>query len=273
MFERPAILIQSVPLVRSPYRPPPLSPVSLRGPRPLQFGQLGQLVSVNPNVNVSIQTGIEQYLFPAGLLAGGAGMFVLGTAIPKDVRPWTTIAGLALLGAGVGVLVYRGLKKGGGAPAPAAPATPSGGISTTTPGGPPSFVPPSMDNFRTLQMEVVSPAPDQTIQSSGGFLFFGSKSIPVVLRLYNPASEEVTFNLDFAWDEFPGFTGYNRDIGRGTTSFQVKLGPGEEKNQTFDLPIQTTQSWTQMQVALAIYKKRTPVEVQQLLSNITFTVV
>lgn len=263
-----------------------IKPVRLAGyrPRPVCLGhvdQLGQLVTlsptISPNINVEVQTGLDQYILPIGLMAAGVATFVLGTALPKKTRPVTTISGLGLVAGGVGVILYRSWKKGSAAPtpgqAPAAPAPPSGAIPVgTNAADTPAFQPPSMNAFNSLQIQVVSPAPDQSIGSTGGFLFLGTKKIPVQLRMYNPTGEAVTFNLDFVWDESPGFTGYDRGAYHGTTSFQVTLGPGEEKNQNFELPIQTDVSWTQIQAALAIYKKRTPMENPQLLSNITFTV-
>jgi len=258
------VRIQSISLAA--YRPPPARPF-VRRPH------VGQLVSVSPNVQVSVNTGIEQYLFPVGLMAGGGAMFVLGTTIPDKLRFLTTLAGLGLLATGVGVLIYRGTKGGGAAAAPAAPPPPSGGVpvDSSAPSAP-AFQPPTVDSFRSLQLQVVSPQPDQSISHSGGFLGFGSKTIPVQLRMFNPSGDQITFNLDFTWDEFPAFTGYDRGQYHGSTSFQVTLGANEEKNQTFDLPMQTDVSWTQMQVDMQIYKKRTPDEVQQMLSNITFTV-
>ncbi len=244
--------------------------------------KVGQLVTlsptISPNIQLEIQTGIDQYLLPLGLMAGGVAAFVLGTALPKKVRPVATISGLVFVAGGIGVILYRSWKKSQAAApaapaAPAPPPVPSGGVPVESGGtAPPAFTPPTNDAFNGLQFQVVSPAPDQSISSSGGFLLFGSKKIPVQLRMYNPSNENVTFNLDFVWDELPGFTGYNRGQFHGSQSFQVTLGPNEEKNQTFDLPIQTDVSWTQMQVALGIFKKRTPLERDQLLSNITFTV-
>jgi hypothetical protein len=256
-----------------------IKPVRLAAWRPRPLGQLVTLnPTISPNIQVEVQTGLDQYILPIGLMGGGVALFVLGTALEKKMRPVTTIAGLALVASGVGVTVYRSWKKSSAAPAPApaapaAPPPPSGGIPVgTDAASTPAFQPPSADAFNSLQIQIVSPGPDQSIGSTGGFLFLGTKKIPVQLRMYNPSSEAVTFNLDFVWDEMPGFTGYDRGQYHGTSSFQVTLGPGEEKNQTFELPIQTDVTWTQIQTALAIYKKRTPLENEQLLSNITFTV-
>lgn len=261
-----------------------LQPIRMGGFRSnFQPFRMGQLIDIkptfNPSIQVKVETGIERYLLPIGLLASGVAAFVLGTALPTKWRPATTISGLGLVGAGVGVFLYRGLKKADGAapapggPAPVLPPPPSGGQAVTTESsGPQAFQPPTLDGFNSIQFQVVSPASGQTIGSSGGFLFFGSKKIPVQLRMYNPTNESVTFNLDFAWDEAPGFTGYDRGLFRGTQSFQVTLGPNEQKNQTFDLPIRTDVSWTQIQTALSIYKKRTPLENSQMIANLSFTV-
>lgn len=260
-------------------RPVRLQPVRLATFRshfePFRLGvpqRLGQLVSLNPNIQVQVQTGIEQYLLPIGLMAGGVAAFVLGTALPKGTRPVTTITGLGFVAAGVGVILYRAWKKPGAAPAAPPPPPPSGGVPVGADSSAPGFQPPSNDAFNGLQIQVVSPGPDQSIGASGGFFLFGSKKIPVQLRMYNPSNEQTTFNLDFVWDEMPAVAGYNRGQYHGSYSVQVTLGPNEEKNQTIELPIQADVSWTQIQVALALYKKRTPFEREQLLSNITFTV-
>jgi hypothetical protein len=259
-----------------------LRPVRLAGYRPVRLGQLVTLnPTISPNIQVQVQTGFEQYLLPVGLMAGGVSAFVLGTALPKNLRPVTTISGLGLVLSGVGVILYRAWQKSKAAAAaapgqatPAAPPPPSGGIPVTSDvAGAPAFQPPTTDAFNMLQIQVVSPGPDQQVSSSGGFLFFGQKTFPVQLRMFNPSGETVTFNLDFVWDESPGFTGYSRGQYHGTKSFQVTLGPNEEKNQSFDLPIQTDVPWTQIQGALALYKKRTPAENEQLVSNTTFTIV
>lgn len=237
--------------------------------------RMGQLVTVNPQIQVSVNTGIEQYLFPVGLMAGGGASFLVGTAFPQSVRPITTILGLALVASGVGVLIYRGTK--GSAPAAApAPAAPTGGVPIASGPGqapPPSFTPPTQDAFAALQISVVSPQSGQTISSVGGFLGFGSKSIPIQLQMYNPSADPVTFNLNFAWDEMPSLAGYDRGQYHGTQSFQVTIPGGQVQNQTFNLTIQTDVSWSQMQADAQVYTQRTPQENQQLLANLTFTVV
>ncbi len=254
MFERPAVNIQSIP-IRS-FRPAPR--------------RLGQLVSLNPNVQVQVNTGLEQYLFPVGLMLGGGASFLVGTALPDGAKPATTLVGVGLILSGVGLLIYRGLNK----PAAAAPAAPSGGVPVSSGQNPPAFTPPPPDAFRALQLVIVSPQADQQLSSEGGVLGWltGQKTIPVQLRMYNPSSTPVTFNLDFAWDEYPSFGGYDRTHVQGAKSFQVSLGAGEQKNQTFDLPVQTSDTWSQIQASLQMYTRRTPQESQQLLGNLTFTV-
>lgn len=251
-----------------------LRPIPVRRALPVYRAadrKMGQLVTVNPRIDVSVNTGIEQYLFPIGLMAGGGATFVLGSAVPPSIKPITTVAGLALLASGVGVLLYRGMKGSAPAPAPGAPA--SGGVPVTSQTPPPAYQPAPQDAFRSIQIAVASPQSGQTISSSGGFLGLGSKSIPVQLQMYNPSPVDVTFNLNFSWDELPSLVGYDRGRYRGTQSFQVTLAAGQVQNQTFSLPIQADVSWSQMQADLQVYTQRTPQENQQLLSNLTFTVV
>jgi hypothetical protein len=256
-----------------------LRQVPLRGYAPQNYRpaprRIGQLVSVNPQVTVAVNTGIEQYLFPVGLMLGGGASFLVGTAFPMGVRPYTTVVGLALVASGVGVLIYRGTKANPpAAAAPAAPAPTGGTPIATAPGQPPpaSFTPAPVDAFSTIQVSLISPQPDQTIQSAGGFLGVGTKNIPVQVSLYNPSAVDVTFNLNFAWDEMASLVGYSYTPAHGTQSFQVTIPAGQVQNQTFNLPVQSSPGWSQMQADLQVYTQRSPQDNQQLLQNITFTV-
>lgn len=236
---------------------------------PMFGNKLGQLVSVNPNVQLTIKTGIENYMFPIGLIAGGGASLLLGTAIPENFRSITTVIGLGLIGWGV----YTLIKGPGGASVPAGPSVPppppTGSAPATS--SPPAFTPPTASAFSQLQFQLLSPQPDQTIEHLGNI--FTSDRIPVVMMIYNPSGETVTFNLQFEWDEFPSIIGYNRAPNHGSKTFQMTLGPGEQKNETFELPYQSSGfGTTAMSVNLAIYKKRTPDENPFLLSNTTFNV-
>lgn len=259
-----------------------ITPVPIMGQRPLLYRMfedapkrgMGQLVSVNPNLQVQVNTGIEQYLFPVGLMAAGGASFLAGTALPPEAKSWTTLIGLALLGSGVGVLIYRGLNpasKGGSAPAPA----PSGAIPASGGGAvaapPPAFAAPPPDAFAALQISVLSPVSGQSVQAVGGFLGLGTKSIPMQVQLYNPSPVDVTFTLNFTWDEMPSLAGYNRGSFHGSKAFQVTLKAGQVQNQEFDLPIQADVTWSLMNVDTQIYSQRTPAENPQLLSNLTFS--
>jgi len=236
------------------------------------FGQrMGQgLVTVNPNVNLTIQTGIEKYMFPIGLMAGGAASFLVGSVIPEGFRPITTIIGLGLVGWGVYVLLKGG--PGGSAPAgPAAPPPPPPAGAAPATASPAAFTPPTASAFSQLQTQLTSPQPDQTIEHLGGL--FSSDRIPIVMTIYNPSGETVTFNMNFEWDEFPSMIGYNRAPNHGSKTFQMSLGPNEQKNETFELPYQSSGFATSaMSVNLAIYKQRTAGENPILISNTTFNV-
>lgn len=261
------------------YRPRFSSPALMSGNlrsqvKPLPpFGQrMGQgLVTVNPNVNLTIQTGIEKYMFPIGLMAGGAASFLVGSVIPENFRPITTIIGLGLVGWGVYTLL-KGGPGGSAAPAgPAAPPPPPPTGSAPATASPAAYTPPTASAFSQLQIQLTSPQPDQTIEHLGNI--FTSDRIPVVMTIYNPSGETVTFNMNFEWDEFPSMVGYNRAPNHGTKTFQMTLGPNEQKNETFELPYQSSGFATSaMSVNLAIYKQRTAGENPILISNTTFNV-
>lgn len=255
--------------LRGAYRP------AFASPRPMLSssrnpGRLGQLVTVNPNVSVNVQTGLEKYLFPVGLMAAGGASFIVGTVIPPSLKVVTTLSGLGLIGWGVYVLIKGGTSAAGAAPA-APPPPPTG--ATPIEASPQPFVPPSMPAFNMVQIEMVSPIDNATLSSVGTFLGIGIPKIPVMLRLYNPAQEAVTFNLEFEWDEFATVADINRSPRHGTQVFQVSLGPGEEKNQEFDLVVQTGGYSSSISIALSLFKKRVPNENHWLVMTKTFTLV
>lgn len=273
--QRPAVFTHAVrPQVvrllgaQAPVYAPP-RPRNLMSPQ----NRIGQLVTVNPNVQVTVQTGLEKYLFPVGLMAAGGASFIVGTVVPPAFKIATTLAGLGLIGWGVYVLIKGGTSSGGPAPAgvPAAtPPPPTGATSVET--SPPPFVPPTVQAFNQVAIEMIAPTADGNVSSVGTFLGIGTKKIPVQLSLYNPSPEGVTFNLVFEWDEQGSSFGYSLSPVHGSKEYQVTLAPGEARNQPFDLPIVTTGSTGQMNVGLGLFKRRVPNENRFLIMTRTFTV-
>lgn len=244
-------------------------------PRPRHLmasgSKLGQLVTVSPNVQVTVQTGIEKYLFPVGLMAAGGASFLVGTTLPSAYKVVTTLAGVGLIGWGVYILIKGGTGAGAAPPgAPATPTPPTGATSVET--SPQPFVPPTVMAFNQLQSEMVSPGPDGNVSSVGTFLGIGTKKVPIVMRFYNPTKEPVTFHLAFDWDEQGSAFGYSLSPQHGSKEFQVTIGPEEQKNLDFELPIVTTGSTGQMNVGLSVSKKRVPNENKFLIMTRTFTV-
>jgi hypothetical protein len=252
------------------YRPAYAAPSPIRATA-ARGGRLGQLVTVNPNVSVNVQTGLEKYLFPVGLMAAGGASFIVGTVIPPSLKVVTTLSGLGLIGWGVFVLIKGGTSGGAAGAAPAATPPPPTG-ATPIEASPQPFVPPSVPAFNMVQIEMVSPIDNATIGSVGTFLGIGTPKIPIMLRLYNPTPEAVTFNLEFEWDEFATVADFNRAPQHGTQVFQVSLGPNEEKNQEFDLVIKTGGYSSSISIALSLFKKRVPNENHWLVMTKTFTV-
>lgn len=266
LLDRPPIPAQVLfrPAFRHPARPP----------------LMGQLVQVNPQVQipkieapVTIQFGLGGLPLSIGLFAASGLTFLIRSQLPDG---WPKTVAL-LVGAGLGVGGVANLVIPPKAAAPAAPAPLPGPAplpSGATAAGDKSagFAPASAPAFTRVQIEVVSPKPDQEIDHTGTFLGVGTPKIPILLRLYNPSAENVTFNLEFEWDEFPTVIGYNREPNHGSKAFQVTLAPNEERNQTFDLPVQTEGFSTSITVGLSMYKKRTPEENRILAATWTFSV-
>lgn len=223
---------------------------------------------------VSIQLGLGSLPLSIGLFAGAGVAFLVRSGVPEGwPQTVATVVGAGLAVGGIANLIIP--PKAPHPPPPAAPAAPPG--PPPPPSGaaapeekPAGFTPPSVPAFTRIQLEVVSPKPDQEIKHTGWFLV-GDK-IPVVIRMYNPTDESVTVNLEFEWDEFPGLIGYTKESHHGSKAFQVTLAAKEQRNDTFELPVQSGSSWTSLNVALAIYKKRMPEENRFLLQNLTFTV-
>lgn len=259
--------------LRPQYHPAPYRPRLAQNP----FVEVKPQVSVPISAPISAPINIELGGLPLSIgLFAGAGLAFLVQGSLSEGWPKTT-ALITGTGLAVGGIVNLLLPKKASPPAaPAAPAAPpapppppSGAVSSGEKA--PGFTPPSMPAFANVQVEMTSPDPDQEISHTGTFLGIGSPKIPVQLRLYNPMDEAVTLNFEFEWDEYPSIIGYNRASNHGSQTFQVTLGPKEERNETFPLPIIST-GWTTLSVALSLYKKRTPDENRLLIMTRTFSV-
>jgi hypothetical protein len=257
----------------------PLAPAWRPSPRPF----LSQLVEVRPQVTIPISAPITTPInidlgslpLSIGLFAGSGITFLVRSGVPEGwPQAAATVVGSGLALAGV---VNLFLKKSAPAQpaAPPPPLPPAAGPPPPPPAGAtaaeaPAFTPPSPSAFVGLQFELVSPRPGQEIAHLGWFLT--SDRIPVTIRIFNPSPERTTFNLEFEWEEFPSFATFNTSPSKSSKSFQVTLGPGEEQNQNFELPIASGSGWTSMAVALSVYKKRTPTDNRVLIVNSTFNV-
>lgn len=224
---------------------------------------------------INISLGLGGLPLSIGLFAGSGVSFLIRSAVPQGwPQTVATVAGVALALGGVGNLIFP---KAPPAPAPAAapagppppPPPPSGAAAPEN--KPAGYVPPSVPAFTRVQIEMISPAPDQEISHTGTFFGIGTPKIPVQLRLYNPTAESVSFNLEFEWDETPSLMGYNQSPSHGSKAFQVTLAPNEERNDSFDLPMVVWLS-NATTVALELYKKRTPNENRFLVLSRIFNV-
>jgi hypothetical protein len=239
-------------------------------------------VEIKPQVTIdkpsfSTPINIELGALPLsiGLFAGSGLAFLLRGGLPNGWPKNVALGTGAVLA--IGGIVNLLLPKKAASAVPAAPAAPpgaaappSGIVSAEDKGS--GFTPPSIPAFTRAQIEVVSPDQDQTVEHSGTFLGIGTPKIPLKMRFYNPTDESVTLNLEFEWDEFATTLGFDREPQHGSYAAQVTLGPKEERNLPFDLPIVTSRGWNTLNVALAIYKKRTPDENRFLVINRSFSV-
>lgn len=233
-------------------QPPIPRRVAIAGWRPAAR-RMGDLVTVNPNVNVSAPISIDLGNLPLslGLFAGSTVVFVLKNELPKGA--WRTGALIGAIGlAGFGVYNLFSKKQPAGQPAnqtPPAQATPATDVN----GNPVTSQVvniPTNRGFESISGRIISPTDFSTIDR-----WFWQKTYPVQIRLSNSSGEQVQFTLELTGQESPA------PIGEDAVSpyaLDVTLGPGETRDVDVDMPT-ATWGWnvTYVDVVLTAKKRRT----------------
>jgi hypothetical protein len=203
---------------------------------------IGQGIDISPQINVPISVGLGSLPVVLGAFVASGAAFLVGWQVP-GIRAVTNIIGIGLAAFGI-VNVF--LPKGPGAPDDSGSITPAGGQ-----GG--SISPPIQateeEAFQQLEGRVVSPAEWQTIDLSPF-----SSSVPIRIRVSNPAQNPITFDLLLNIHESPTPVGAEMD---NTTSQRVTVGPGETRDVDVTIPL-LTWGWAanQIDIDLRVGKRR-----------------
>ena len=232
--------------------------------RPARRRPLGQ-IEVRPEINAPVDIGIDLGTLPIliGSLGGAVVIYLLGRQIP-GIRPLPTLAALGLAGFGIMHLFTT----------PAEAATPPEevpGSAAPPPGGDASFSPPiaetSEEAFPLIEGRVVNPTEWQKVDVG---MFAGS--VPVQIRLTNPSSESITFDLMMEINEIPTPALFVSEEWN-TQSTRVSLGAGETRDLDISIPLATWgYSVNQVDVYLTLRKRRISGGDAQLLQSRHFVV-
>lgn len=223
-------------------RPPVPVPVVLRGQpwRPAPRRMISQ-IEVRPEIDapINIELGGLPMIAAAAIASGLS--FVVAWQVPS-IRSIATIAGVAFAGFGIANLFLAQPEE---AAADEPIVTPAGGGSATVS---PPIASTNEDAFAALEARVISPTEWQEVDLSP---FAGS--VPITMRITNPANSSVTFDLimDMTEDPTPG------EAWQTESSMRVTLGGGETRDITTELPLSKWTAWVDLiEVDLVLRKRR-----------------
>ncbi len=222
----------------------PLGPATAY--RPARRQQMLSQIEVRPEITAPINIGLGSLPIVIGSFAGAAVLFFLGSQAPS-LKPFTLIAGLGLAGFGAFNLFTRDVSAAipGGDELPGSASPASGGDSSVSP----SIAPTSEEAFPLITARIMSPTEFQTVEQSPF-----SSTVPVRVRLSNPSSAPVTFDMELDVHEIPS------PFGEATTSAEstrVSLGAGETRDVDVSITL-TTWGWSTdlVDVYLTVRKRR-----------------
>jgi len=215
--------------------------------RPAPRASLAQIVQVTPQVDAPINISLGSAPVVIGAFVGAGAAVAIGAAIP-EARTFTTLAALGLAGFGVYNLLKRSPQGDapieGGGELPGSVSTPGGGSAASAP-----IAASSEQLVAGISGRVISPAEFQTVDLSPF-----TSGVPIRVRLSNPASQGVTFDLVLIVNEIPvPFEGGEQT---NSVSSRVSLGAGETRD--VDIPISlVTWGWSanQVDVYLTVQKR------------------
>ncbi len=215
--------------------------------RPARRKPMISQIEISPQINAPINIGLGSLPIVIGSFAGAVVMFVLGGQAPS-LKPFTLVAGLGLAAFGAFNLFTRDaaaetIPGGEELPGTASPA--GGGDASVSP----SIAPTSEEAFPLISGRVMSPSDFQTIDQSPF-----SNAVPVRVRLTNPSSSPVTFDMVIESNEIP--SPFGGDV-TNSESTRVSLGAGETRDIDVTIML-TTWGWSvdTVDVYLTVLKRR-----------------
>lgn len=211
------------------FRPAPLpTRMGQRLPyRPARRQMLSQ-IEVRPEINAPITIGLGSLPIVIGSFTGAVVVYLLGDQAPA-LKPFTTVVSIGLAGFGIFNLFSSDVSAAvpGGEELPGSASPAGGGDSSVSP----AIAPTSEEAFPLISGRVMSPTEFQTIEQSP-FL----NAIPVRVRLTNPSSAPVTFDMELEVHEIPSPFGAEATSAEST---RVSLGAGETRDVDISITLTT----------------------------------
>ncbi len=226
-------------------RPPVLRPIPIAGRwQPAPMRQRLSQVEINPNIDAPINIGLGTLPVTLGAFIGSGVSFLVGGQV-KSIRPVATIVGVGLAGFGI-VNLFFGKSADAATQETEDAVTPPAGV----PGEASDPIPPTNeDAFQVLEGRVIYPGEQQEVDLSptaGG--------VPIQIRVTNPSSSSVTFDLILEHTEDPHPFG---EIWSTETPMRVTMGPGQTRDIDTELPLTQWRAWVDyIDVDVKIMKRR-----------------
>ncbi len=226
--------------------PPPVRMGQRLPYRPARRQKLSQ-IDIRPEINAPINIGLGSLPIVIGSFTGAVVVFLLGNQAPS-LKPFTTVVSVGLAGFGIFNLfssdVSAAVPGGDELPGSASPA--GGGDSSVSP----AIAPTSEEAFPLINGRVMSPTEFQTVEQSP-FI----NTVPVRVRLTNPSSVPVTFDMELEVHEIP--TQLLSGEATSAESTRVSLGAGETRDIDVSITLTTWGFMTDLvDVYLTVRKRR-----------------
>lgn len=240
-------------MIASLDRPPFLRQVPLAGQRRPTLGwrpphagrHLSRLaqVEINPTIDAPINIGLGTLPVTLGAFIASGVSFLVGGQV-KSVRPIATVLGVGLAGFGIFNLFFGTSAEAQAqetedavSPPEGVPADASDPIPAT-----------NEDAFGVLDGRVLYPTEQQEVDISA----WGA-TVPIQLRISNPSSSPVTFDLVIEHTENPYPIG---EVWVTETSMRVTLGAGETRDIDTELKLTQWRAWVDYENIDVKIKKR-----------------
>ncbi len=241
-------------MIASLDQPPFLRQVPIAGPRrpalawrpPNAGRKLSKLaqVEITPNIDAPINIGLGTLPVTLGAFIASGVSFLVGAQV-KSVRPVARVLGVGLAGFGILNLFFGTSAEAEAQATEDAVSAPEGVDATASDAIPAT----NEDAFLTLEGRVLSPTEQQEVDISawGG-------AVPIRVRISNPSSSPVTFDLVIEHTEDPHPIG---EVWSTETFLRITLGAGETRDIDTELKLTQWRAWVDYEnIDVQILKRR-----------------